>query len=123
MGSRCRPCLARGGYEPAPGDRLTRRASSVFFGGLARLRIIRCGVDPATGRQRVAGRPRRLAHPDASLIADADYYSSFAPLSLDLEPTIDVDTTDGYEPSLGRIVAFVMAEAQGSCPGPPGTGL
>ena len=73
---------------------------------VARLRIIRCRVDPAVGRQRVSGRPRRLAHADASLAADAGYYDKFVPVAI-AAPTVDVDTSKGYVPSLEKILAFI----------------
>ena len=125
-----------GDYEAAPGDWLTHSATLVFFealrvllearvtlvaeaafqdgawrpnleplADLAHIRIIRCQVDPATARQRMNGRRRRVAHPDASLAGDAEYYDEFVPISMAV-PTIDVDTSDIYEPPLDRIVAF-----------------
>jgi predicted kinase len=125
------------GFEPAPDDLLTQRATSVFFAtvgllleagvtvvaeaafqdhvwragleplnSVAQTRIVRCRVDPVVGRQRMVGRVRRGAHADASVIDDAGYYDRFVPVSLPV-PTIDVDTSDGYDPALERIVVFV----------------
>lgn len=74
--------------------------------GLSRLRIIRCRVDPTTARQRVANRSGRSAHADASVLTNADYFDEWPPISL-AEPTIDVATSEGYEPPLDRIIAFV----------------
>ena len=127
----------RGEYEAGPGDLVTERATSVFFESLrllleagvtsvgeaafqdplwranlepltdvARVRIIRCWVDPSTGRRRMTGRSQRQAHVDASVIADASYYDEFEPIALPV-PTIDVDTSDGYEPSFDRIISFI----------------
>jgi predicted kinase len=127
-------------YVAAPADWLTQRASSVFFEVLrllleaevtvvaeaafqdqvwrpnlerladsARIRIVSCKVNPTTGRKRTTGRPPRLAHIDASVVGDTDYYDAFVPVSL-AAPTIDVDTSDGYEPTFDRIVSFVRGD-------------
>lgn len=124
-----------GPYAPAQDDSLTQRASSVFFDvvhslltaevtvvaeaafqdhvwrprleewtSLGQVRIVRCTVNPAIGRQRMADRARR-AHADSLLLGDADYHRAFVALSLAV-PTLDVDTSDGYRPSLAEIVAF-----------------
>ena len=123
-------------YRATPGDLLTDRATSLFFetlrvlleGGAtavaeatfqhhvwqpnlerlserAHIRIIRCRVDPATGRRRMTERRRRPAHTDDLVVADTEYYERFVPVSLSV-PTIDVDTCEGYEPSLDRIISF-----------------
>jgi len=128
-----------GRFEPAPGDPLTRRTFVVFFqlirflleaevtvvaeaafeggvwrpnleplGDLSRLKIVRCQADPAVARQRVVERPSRAAHADASLLASAGYYDGFDPASMPV-PTIDVDTSGGYRPSIEEIVAFLRA--------------
>ena len=79
---------------------------------LGGLRVVQCHVDPALGRER-----RRAAHDagagkaHARIIGESveDWqraYGSFEWLSLDA-PSIDVDTSDGYAPSLVEIVAFV----------------
>jgi predicted kinase len=125
-------------YEAAPGDGPTQRASAVFFdvlrmlseagvsvvaeaafqdhvwrpnleplAGRARIRVIRCTVDPAVGRRRMAGRVPRPAHTDDQVAADPRYYDDFVLVSLAV-PTIDVDTSDGYDPPIDRIVAFAM---------------
>ena len=72
---------------------------------LAGIRAIRCRVDPGIGFRRVANRPRRPAHADASVVRDPTYYERFAPLSMAV-PTIDVDTSDGYIPAIDKIAAF-----------------
>jgi len=41
-----------------------------------------------------------------SLLDDSGYYDDFVPLAMDA-PTIDVDTTTGYEPSIDQVVSFV----------------
>lgn len=73
---------------------------------LAHLRVVRCRVDPAVGRQRMTSRPTRLAHADSSVATDIGYYDNFAPVSLPV-PTIDVDTSEGYAPPLDQILSFV----------------
>jgi predicted kinase len=75
---------------------------------LCHLRVVRCRADPSVARQRVADRPRRAAHTDASVLASAEYYDVYEPISLPA-PTIDVDTGDGYDPPLNQVVAFVAA--------------
>jgi predicted kinase len=82
---------------------------------LADLRIIRCGVDPAVSFERAAARAagsdsRLKAHGDSTIgkgIEDwARTFESFEHVSTPA-PSIEVDTTDGYEPSLEQIVDFV----------------
>ena len=79
---------------------------------LGDLRVVQCHADPAVGRER-----RRAAHDAGAGKAHAriigedveDWqraYESFERLSLEA-PSIDVDATDGYAPSLVEIVAFV----------------
>lgn len=127
----------RADFEAAPGDALTQRTLSVFFRlirllleaevtavaeaafqdrvwranldplrDLCELRVVRCWADPAIARRRVADRPGRAAHADASLLANADYYDAYQAISLAV-PTIDVGTSDGYEPTLDQVIAFV----------------
>jgi hypothetical protein len=55
----------------------------------------------------MAGRVGRQAHADTSVLEDAGYYERFVPISLRV-PTIDVERSDGYDPALEEIVAFVM---------------
>lgn len=79
---------------------------------LGNLRVVQCHADPAVGRER-----RRAAHDAGAGKAHAriigenveDWqraYESFDRLSLDA-PSIDVDTTDAYTPSLVEIIGFV----------------
>jgi predicted kinase len=124
-------------FVAGPGDALTMRTLPLFFslvrllleGGvtvvaeaafqdtvwrprlepladLARLRVVQCHTDPATARERVAGRQARRAHTDADVIGDLRYHEDFQRLAL-AAPSLDVDTTSGYDPSLDRIVDFV----------------
>jgi predicted kinase len=85
------------------------------LGELAQLRIVRCNVDPAISFERVArrvvDRPHHAkAHGDSTLgkeIADWEQaFGSFEHVSIDAR-SIDVDTTDGYIPTLNEIVTFI----------------
>ena len=79
---------------------------------LARLRIVQCRADPAVARERrlsAAGAGGRRAH--ARIIGEGidDWeraFASFEGVSIPA-PSIDVDTTDGYAPTLPEIVEFV----------------
>ncbi|MEY9967196.1 putative kinase [Streptacidiphilus sp. MAP12-16] len=80
---------------------------------LAQIRIVHCTVAPdvATERQlrRRADNPLRRAHADPrpnDAAAQARGHSAFDRVSLDA-PWIEVDTTDGYDPGLKDVVAFV----------------
>ncbi|TVT61818.1 ATP-binding protein [Amycolatopsis rhizosphaerae] len=83
---------------------------------LARIRVIRCTVEAATAHGRIAHRaardPRRAAHADHELLKAIDSgghrLDDFRWIRMDL-PTLTVDTTHGYDPSLPEIVAFGQA--------------
>lgn len=81
----------------------------------AALRIVHCAVDPEVARERIARRLAaselaRTAHGDADLLraldAGTSWTSSFQSVSI-AAPAIRVDTTDGYDPGLAEILAFV----------------
>jgi predicted kinase len=97
--------------EAAFQDRVWRPALEPLA-DLASLRIVRCTVDADVAQARMTRRanenPLRKAHEDGHRPADnwRRSYESFVPISLPV-PTIDVDTTDGYDPGLSEIVAFV----------------
>jgi predicted kinase len=99
--------------EAAFQDRLWRPRLEPFA-DLASLRIVRCAVDADLARARITRRanenPLRKAHEDGHQLADVEgrrrSHESFVPISMPV-PTIDVDTTDGYDPGLLEIVAFV----------------
>jgi predicted kinase len=81
----------------------------------ARVRIVHCRVDARVARERIAGRlddtpSRPTVHGDYSLLKPFESFKqahdSFDPVALPV-PSIEVDTTDGYDPSLEEIVAFL----------------
>ena len=79
----------------------------------AHVRVVRCGVDPSFERARTRGarnESRLRIHGDSTIGKDAAIWAelvgSFEHISLPV-PWIAVDTTDGYDPPLERIVAFV----------------
>ena len=77
---------------------------------IARLRVVQCYTDPAVARSRVAARGVRTAHADRQFLTGPESqdraYAEFDRVSIDW-PSIDVETTDGYRPSMEEIVAFV----------------
>jgi predicted kinase len=100
--------------------------------GRAQIRVVHCCVDPdlAFSRRlrRSATDPLRRAHPDPGpqeAAAQASRHRAFVRLALDV-PALEVDTTDGYLPSLAEIVAFADGTAPAgrnrSGPVPPGSG-
>jgi predicted kinase len=88
---------------------------------VSQLRIVRCRVDAAVsferaGRRAATNESRAKAHGDSTLgkaVAEwARAVESFEHISMSA-PSIDVDTTNGYKPNLGEILAFVnRAEAR-----------
>jgi predicted kinase len=132
---------AAAGFVAGPGDELTMRTLPVFFGVLKQLlqagvstvaeaafqdhvwrpgleplleiacvRIVCCVADPEVVADRMASHrqdPRRSAHADAGPRLDPE---RFQWLTVDA-PWIEVDTTDGYRPTLAEVVEFVGRRA------------
>jgi predicted kinase len=90
------------------------RAGLEPLADLAQLRIVQCHVDPAIARERrdeavAAGSGKAHAQLIGQELKDwEDAYASFERLSLPA-PSIDVDTSNGLDPSLDEIVAFINA--------------
>jgi predicted kinase len=91
--------------EAAFQDRVWRPGLAPFH-GLARIRVVHCVVDADVALSRRLRRweedPLRRAH-EHTRPGDA---AAFDRVSVDA-PWIEVDTTDGYDPGLDKIVAFV----------------
>lgn len=81
---------------------------------LAQLRIVHCTVDADLALRRSLRRardnPLRRAHADPDPERPPGPPSSFTRVALDT-PSLEVDTTDGYQPGLDQIVAFVNRPA------------
>jgi len=81
---------------------------------LAKLRVVQCVTDPAIAHARSIRRygenPVRRAHADALASHGPDdaleRYHSFDRLAYPA-PAITVDTTDGYDPAIEEVVAFI----------------
>lgn len=76
--------------------------------GVAHIRVVQCRVDAAVALARMTSRGLRPAHADAHFLATvtAADVTRFTRLAIDA-PSIDVDTTDGYAPSIEQIVEFI----------------
>ena len=98
--------------EAAFQDRLWRPGLEPLA-DLAGIRVIRCAVDPELARTRITRRaaeqPSRAVHADAELLHRITEgqrpIESWVPIALDV-PCLVVDTTQGWKPSLARIVEF-----------------
>ena len=98
--------------EAAFQDRLWRPGLEPLL-ELADIRILRCVVDPEVARERIAHRAAtqsaRAAHADAAFlrrIAEGERpIESWVPIALDV-PTLVVDTTQGWMPTLAEVVEF-----------------
>jgi predicted kinase len=78
---------------------------------IAEIRVVQCHTRPGTAWARLESRGNaRGAHDDRALLeahgSASRFYESFSRLAL-AAPSIDVDTTDGYRPSLGVLIEFV----------------
>jgi predicted kinase len=83
---------------------------------IARVSIIVCTIDPKLARSRfierdLADPARERFHGDNAVHATKDgielLIGDYDPPRMDL-PTLTVDTTDGYKPTLNQIVSFAM---------------
>jgi predicted kinase len=78
---------------------------------IAEFRVVQCHTDPGTARRRIAQHAAtRRVHADDALLAALErgdeYFADFRRVAIEA-PTISVDTTDGYKPSMDEIVSFV----------------
>jgi predicted kinase len=71
---------------------------------LADARVVQCHTDLQISKERVRGRSRTV-HADAAWLAAPSHEFD----RLTLQPSIDVDTTDGYNPSIEHILDFVRS--------------
>ena len=80
---------------------------------LARLKLIRCATSGTAWFDRFRSRGSRPGHVDDEFVrrtlASGGPNSATYQLDLAGVPTLDVDTTSGYEPELETIVAFAAA--------------
>jgi predicted kinase len=93
--------------EAAFQDRLWRPALTPLT-EIATTRIIRCTLDPATATARITARlteATRAAHNDRALLSEPERLAAWEPIALPV-PTLLVDTTNGYSPTLPEIVTF-----------------
>lgn len=110
--------------EAAFQDRLWRPNLEPLV-GLAQIRVIRCTAPAAVAHDRIVHRAKesahRTAHADHDLLeaiaAGEHSLESFVPISLDV-PTLTVDTSDGYSPSVRDIASFVRTSTLDGAPGP-----
>lgn len=100
--------------EAAFQHRLWEAGLAPFVDG-ARIRIVHCRVDAAVAWRRIARRAdesaaRRAIHGDYSLLASFDdfkeRFDAFDRVALPV-PSLEIDTTDGYDPPVEEIVAFL----------------
>jgi predicted kinase len=98
--------------EAAFQDRVWRPGLTALH-GVAEIRIVHCMVSAEVAfersQRRAAGDPVRRAHADPGprdAVRSAGSHRAFDRVSVDA-PWIEVDTTDGYQPGFGDILAFI----------------
>jgi len=81
--------------------------------GVAQIRIVHCAVPAEVAfersQRRAVSNPARRAHADpgaGGAASSARRHRAFDRVSVDA-PWIEVDTTNGYRPGLGEILAFI----------------
>jgi predicted kinase len=88
----------------------------------ARIIIVVCSVDPHTARLRciergLADHTRELFHGDKAVRAAKEGLdlplADYSPPALAF-PTLEVDTTSGYQPTIGEVVDFIAAHKRSS---------
>lgn len=102
--------------EAAFQDRLWRPGLEPLQ-GLADIRVVRCFAEPGLARERITRRaaavPSRAVHADADLLhriaVGQQPIESWVPIALDV-PCLVVNTTQGWNPSLDRIVEFAVLD-------------
>jgi predicted kinase len=74
---------------------------------VAHLRVVQCHTEAEEARERVRRRAAsRTAHADGTVLDDADYFDNFVRFA-GMAPSVSVDTTNGYEPDIDTVVAFI----------------
>jgi hypothetical protein len=81
---------------------------------LAELRVIQCHVEPAIAHARRRVEPGAHARLADSLDDWERAYASFDRVSI-AAPSIEVETANGYTPSLDEIIEFVNGEHRDRC--------
>lgn len=81
---------------------------------IAAMKVVQCVIDPAPARHRVLNRRSSQDTPSSRRAAQARIHEQdwtdeeFHAISLPT-PTLAVATTEGYEPSLERVIAFIRS--------------
>jgi hypothetical protein len=82
---------------------------------IARPRMLHCAITPELVYERFVRRAteaalKRTAHPDSEIIKALEEgtfsFKDFGPLELSI-PTLTIDTTNGYNPNIERVLEFI----------------